>query len=244
LEVIEGQLVIKMERGEPPLVSALPINMVAGQGVKERLSLGAHKQLHWERVAARGQLSELLPVWMRLGQWMPAKRYPLPDLLKAVEQSIQDSKPEQIDGQLRSAFRIGFAGLMVPQQGDVHHWGTVSQVQEPLALLSEGMHLIRRLFIEASDDRLAILPCLPPQLHAGRMCCAATPWGEVDLEWSKKTIRRMVLRTERPVELTLRLQSQLKQFRMRTDLKDRGRTCLADETLTISGTCWFDRFER
>jgi hypothetical protein len=244
LEAEPEHLIIHVERGPQPDRSALPYLGDVRRVVGERLSLGSHRQLDWDRVVANGDPTQLLPVWMRLGQMTPASGLKMAALLRPVEEAIESRRPEGVIEPLRTAFRVGFAGLMVPHVGDPHGWGHATDETEPLSLLVGGMALIRQLFV-TEGDQLSILPCLPPQLHCGRMTDVATSWGRMDLEWSKKSIRRMVLRMERPVEIAPQFQSGLKQFRLRCSEKDRGRVCSVGATLALNETVyWLDRFER
>ncbi len=67
----------------------------------------------------------------------------------------------------------------------------------PLAFLTEGARLIRNHFIEEEPNGIKILPALPPECHAGRLINVAIKGVNLDLEWSKKTIRRLILRPRR-----------------------------------------------
>jgi hypothetical protein len=224
---------LEMERGPEP-TSRCVFSTSCAVIPEERLSLGSHRQLHWERIAARADLEDLLPVWMRLGQMTPGNPEQLPNALQA------PLRPEQIADLLRSQFQIGFSGLMVPSRNDPHGWG--SSVDGDL--LPAGARFIRGLFVRESDAELSLLPLLPPQLHCGRLCCARLKWGALDMEWSKKLLRRLILRPTGPVELSLKLQPELRRFRLRHSQQDRGRTVQVGEPLQISGPVFLDRFEK
>ncbi len=205
----------------------------------ERLSLGSHKSLDWEMVKRRGDLCDILPVWFRLGQMVP-----------------RDGKidfPADLDKMdvvpfLEMVFHAYFSGILIPRLFDEEHQGIFLEgkpiATAPLALLSEGAHWIRSLFFQ-NDFRF--LPHLPPAFHAGRLAHLRTNEGdEIDFEWSKKLLRRVVIRPGKSREVTLHLQKSLASYRLRRGSKDRGSRRAVQEPLgLIEGQMLLiDRFER
>jgi hypothetical protein len=228
---------LEMERGPEPVERCqLQLEPIAPPA--ERLSLGSHRQQEWERISRNAELEDLLPIWMRLGQMVGLVKAPIVSLLADLEQA----RPEQVGKLLRTAFQVGFSGMMVPHAGDPHGWGF--QVEgDPLALLTQGSGLIRGLFVREQGDELKILAQLPPELHCGRFCQVQTSWGSLDMEWSKKQIRRICLRPDRPLTLKLQLQSGIRSFRSRTGQQDRGETHQVGKTLLLEQPIWLDRFD-
>lgn len=179
----------------------------------ERLSLGSHKKQDWTLIQRRESLEEILPLWFRLGQLTPAEEASGGLLQLCQEQSRQTVIPA-----LLNLFRAGFSELLVPRLQDTQYQGfTIPPIGRgsPFGLLSEGARLIRSLFIQQDNSTLSILPKLPPQFHAGRMTgIRCPPFGELDLEWSKKEVRRLIFRAESDGELHFTFPKGVNSFRL------------------------------
>ncbi len=205
----------------------------------ERLSLGSHKSLDWEMVKRRSDLCDILPVWFRLGQMVPKDgKIDFPS----------DFDKLEVVPFLEMVFHAYFSGILVPRLFDEEHQGIFLEgktiATAPLALLSEGAHWIRSLFFQ---DDFRFLPHLPPQFPAGRLTHLRTTEGdEVDLEWSKKLLRRVVIRPGKSREVTLYFQKGLRSFRVRRGLKDRGERQAVEESLLMEEgkMIFLDRFEK
>lgn len=198
-------------------------------GHVERLALGSHKKQEWELVRRRCDLAEILPIWFRLGQMVPQVATKLTGTAELLER-----------GEFRKAFLAGFSGIMTPHLEDRMHYGyTEGDAQEssPLVLLTEGYKRIRKLFLVESDE-IAILPELPTELHAGRMLGLKVSAGELDLEWSKKFIRRMQLRAEIDGVVKFSFAKGVKRMRVN------GKVIGVDGVEVEKGSVYqFDRFE-
>ncbi|NGX43628.1 MAG: hypothetical protein K940chlam7_01926 [Chlamydiae bacterium] len=201
--------------------------------VQERLSLGSHKAQDWDLVGRRSDLREIFPVWLRLGQLVPqqqsCKRLGSVVLLNHCEELIASRTREEIFQSFLNLFHAGFEGILSPRLIDTQHQGLGvpklenGQQGSPLVLLSEGAALIRTLFLDVKGKEIKVLPSLPPEFHCGRYInidCEGI--GTLDLEWSKKTIRRMIFRASSDKKITFSFQKQIKKFRLRESLKDRG----------------------
>jgi hypothetical protein len=223
----------------------------------ERLSLGMHRSQEWEMVHRRQDLGEIFPAWLRLAQLTPAAALPKSSagnftFLEECRNLIQHQKKEEIVPAFINFFNAGFHGILVPRLVDDQHQGLTPAGELPaqtssLPLLTEGGKLIRSLFISESKEGIAILPCLPPEFHAGRLTHIKLQNGdELDIEWSKKLLRRAIYRSlsGRPVQLIL--QKPLHNFRLRRSLKDKGQNISRDEPIpTTSGeTLFLDRFQK
>jgi hypothetical protein len=209
-------------------------------------------------VQRRLDLTEILPLWLRLGQWVPhsiSDQIPwtgTASLLTKCQEAIASKHPERISTPLLNLFRAGFRGILSPRLVDDQHQGipvvpldTKSKLS-PLVLLKSGAALIRSLFIQQRDHTIQILPALPPEFHCGRFVDVRCDGGMLNLEWSKKTIRRMVFRADRSGTVTFGFQSELKQFRLRRSMRDRGMVILCGSSFpVVEGESYLlDRFER
>lgn len=225
-------------------------------GVKERLSLGYHKSQDWDLVIRRHDMGEVFPFWLRLSHFFPQKaeseEVGTLSLLAECREAIQRRDILQIVPLFQSVFQAGFEGILSPRLDDAQHQGfhlkpvPKDSKASPLKLLCEGGRMIRSLFIQANQEEVAILPVLPPQFHCGRLVGLEIPGvGNIDLEWSKHRIRRLVFEAAKSGTLNLRFQKEIRQYRFREGNKDRGVIILNKSSINfVQGSRYFlDCFE-
>lgn len=220
----------------------------------ERLSLGSHKAQDWNRIVERLELSEIFPFWFRMGRLLPMQPVVqgtgTTKLLVDCAEVMAAKDTLKIPVTFRTLLRAGFEGVLVPRLLDSDHQGlnlpTLDPAEESLALLSEGARLIRSLFIQMSGHEVHLLPLLPPELHCGRMLNLACGQSSIDMEWSKKTIRRVLFRCRETAQWRLHLQKDLREFRVRCGNKDRGRVISRGTSLDLLAgrDYFFDNFRR
>lgn len=218
-----------------------------GQGLSlqpltpERLSLGNHKAQDWDFIQRRASLTEIFPIWYRLGCLTPCMQ-PLEltgtaTLLKPCQEAISSGHPETISQPFQHLFLAGFQGILVPRLMDTHYQGLCpppSILASPLPLLTEGARLIRSLFIRQEKGRVNILPALPPEFHCGRFTQIQLDGLVIDLEWSKKTLRRLKIFSEINQEIQLTFSQSIKQFRLREHPQAKGQRCASHSTITLN----------
>jgi hypothetical protein len=223
---------------------------------KERLSLGIHKSQDWDLVTRRQLLEEILPFWLRLGMWIPqsqeaTRKFGTFTILHECEELIAQKKREEIAFTLHKALLAGFHGILVPRLDD-NYEGIVppSQIppyESPLPFVSKGAKIIRSLFFQETPGEILLLPFLPPEFHAGRFVHILCENGtEFDIEWSKKILRRVVIRPKVTEDISLSLQKAIRRFRVRTTLKERGTILEKGDKLSLQAgkTLFLDRFEK
>ncbi|MGZ3634244.1 MAG: hypothetical protein ACXVAJ_07960, partial [Parachlamydiaceae bacterium] len=117
-----------------------------------------------------------------------------------------------------------------------------------LILLTKGARLIEQMLIKVnSATEVEILPCLLPELHAGRMCgFTCGEMGRFDFEWTKKKIRRLIFHSTKDQELQLHFQSDLKSFRLtREGTKiTSNKNCGQVLSFVANATYFFDQFQK
>lgn len=235
----------------------LPVSAFdAGTVFPTRLSLGSHKAQDGDLIRRRGQLEEIFPLWFRLGMLFgqeEAKTAPEHPLLERCAESVLNRDILKIYAAFKTLFLAGFRGLLCPRLEDDEFQGLypkntteTSAIASPLILLSQGAAWIRQIFLQVQQDTLIFLPALPPEFHAGRMTDLVTPFGEVDLEWSKKSLRRAVLRCKKTLSLSVLFSKELKAFRLHTNADSRGKIVPIGQPLDIvAGELYFlDNFTR
>lgn len=218
------------------------------QGV-ERLSLGSHKKLDLALMQRRIDFKEIFPIWFQLGQMLPV----LEDkqfagtlaLLGACQEAIISNHPETILASFEKVYRAGFEGIFSPRLQDEQYQGIdvgpiSSDNGSPLWLLKRGAELIRSLFVSQVDNVIHLLPALPPQFHSGRLLGVKLKGiGTLDLEWSKKEVRRCIIHCEQAGELFLSLK-HFKSFRI-----NKGGIHLTEKPLSFTpGELFLERFRR
>lgn len=213
----------------------------------ERLSLGNHKSQDWDQVQKRADLKEFLPILFCLGQKIPL--IPPQKLLGTARLLELPSERNSLAPALEAFFKAAFTKILIPRLIDDQHHGFVPD--EPVQgnrffLLQEGAKMIRSLFFRQNERRIAFLPNLPIPLDCGRMVGLKVPGiGEIDFEWSKKQLRRALIRAAASGEVILELQSEIKTLRVRKSQKDRGRRQKSTEPLLLEAgkTYLLDRFQ-
>lgn len=205
---------------------ALPVKEKGDfQKIRTRLSLGVHKKQDWELVKRRRDLTEILPIWHAVSQMIPELE--------------QADLPEYSD--FLALFEGAFHGILVPHSRDPLHLGVLKEeIQSPLYFLRESQKGIERLFVEKKGEELLILPQLYPSFHAGRILNLQIEDLTLDLEWTKKRLRRMIIRPSKDQTLHLFLFKGLKGFRMN------GKRYTSKEffKLEADNNYYFDCFEK
>lgn len=191
----------------------------------ERLSLGSHKQLDWDKIRAP---QDWMPVLFLLSQKIP----PI--------QPVAYPFPTSFDAFFKAAFR----SLLVPRLFDDEYQGLIPEITavgDPAWLIQEGGRRIRSLFFKQNERRLALLPHLPVELHAGRLIgLKVAGVGTLDLEWSKKCLRRIELRVTTSGEVILELPKTLYAFRVNGEKRSTSEPLL----LEAGQTYRLDRFQK
>lgn len=210
----------------------------------ERLSFGIHKKQDFDLVRRRGDMAEIWPMWFQLGQQIPA--YHSDGSILLLEQCRQEKKPENMISLWQSLFKACFHGILAPRLIDDQYQGyhlAQKPSCSPLALLTEGAALIRSHFLQVKGNEIDILPQLPPEFHCGRMTHVQVAGGTLDLEWTKKCIRRLVFHSSQAQELIFHFR-HCKQFRLRNGNKDKGLSVKLGECVKLQGACdyFFDHF--
>ena len=191
----------------------------------------------------RSALKELLPVLFFLGQKIPpVPPQPLSGTARLLELPTDRS---QLAPALVAFFQAAFTKLLVPRLQDDQHQGIVPDETpkgSPFFLIQEGAKMIRGLFFKQNERRVAFLPNLPIPLDAGRLIgIQALGIGQIDFEWSKKLLRRVIIRASTSGEVVLELQKEIKSFRVNKKQRQKG----SDPLLLEAGKVYLlDNFQK
>lgn len=221
----------------------------------ERLSLGSNKAQDWELVRRRLDMTEILPQWFFLGQQIETFGRPPAEgtsaLLHECRRAIIADDSRCFLEPFKWLYLTGFNNLWSPRNEDTEfqgfHLPEVTSDFTPKVLLSEGAALIKSLFFSYNDGVIDVLPALPVELHTGRFInlkCGTQ--GLLDMEWTKKSIRRLLFHSQENGAIRLSLPREIKQFRVRTSEEDRGQKVTGKTPIEVvaGGTYLIDRFEK
>jgi hypothetical protein len=222
----------------------------------ELLSFGIHKAQDIEKIKRRGSLNEIFPLWFGLGQLIPKDKRKVEGMALLLEKSlslISEGKKEEVEAIFLTVFHGAFYSLFSPSLSDELHQGIIDEKEEieegasPLILLERGYEIIRSMFIVQKENKVALLPFLLPIFHAGRMINLKLEGiGYLDLEWSKKLLKKVILYAESDMVIQLQLQKPIKSFRIRRDLREKGALFVANNTIQLEKDkiYYFDRFQK
>ncbi|MEM8727177.1 MAG: glycoside hydrolase family 95-like protein [Chlamydiota bacterium] len=198
----------------------------------EKIHFGSSKKQDWSLVKRRLNLEEILPIWFQLGKRIP--EYPILDIgtcryLKMCADYLAEKNRDRIGQAFIALFRVGFEGILSPRLIDTDYRShpsdqVIPKEASPLLLVGEGARLIRKFLIEVDDREIALLPCLPKEIHCGRFVGIECHQDlSVDLEWSKKLIRRLIVHPKRDRTVTFTFQRPITSFRLRTGRRGSGK---------------------
>jgi hypothetical protein len=222
----------------------------------KRLSLGNHKKQDWELISRRCDLTEILPIWLRLSDSIPIVEDFIEEgvcsLFSQAEDIIAKKNVLDVVSIFKKLFLSGFHGIMVPRLDDDQYQGIVNSGEvetetSPLQVLSRGAELIEKLFIQLNGNVINILPVLASEFHCGRFTgILCGDQGSLDMEWSKKLIKKVIFHAAKESVLKLRFQKGVKTFRLRESIKDKGVrvSCGSDIEISTGKTYFLDNFQK
>jgi len=228
------------------ILSAIPDPYLSPSFPKERLSLGMSKLLDWDLVRRRLDLREIFPVWLRLGQMCPFQE--TTDSIGPAA-FLRECQKEEVISHYLNFFLVGFHSLFVPRLKDTEHQGIIGDEEassSSISLLSKGASLIRSLFFKEVQDSWFFLPELSVHFPSGRFIGIHTICeDQIDMEWSKKNLRRLIISSGQSRRISLHLPGRLKSYRIRHFIQDKGHRQNADHPLILikNQKLLLDRFE-
>lgn len=243
IEASDSGFHIHPERGEAlekPVHIQQEVDFIPKTAI-ERLSLGSHKEQNWDRI--QGDLKTAVPILFALGQKGPVlPSQPLTGTALFLQMPKERSEVFNV---LQAFFQTAFTKMLIPRLFDDQYQGIVPEGPiegDRFFLVQQGAKFIRSLFFEANERRLKLLPHLPIPFDCGKMTCVKVPGvGELDFEWSKKILRRAVLRVSTTGEILFDLQKEIKFFRINKKAKHKA----TEPLLVQAGASYLlDRFQK
>lgn len=215
----------------------------------EQLSLGSHKKQEIERIFKDEDFKEILPMLFNLGQYASETSTKAVGSLKVIEEAYKllvSRGHDQILSVLKPLLSSAFSGIFVPHIEDVFHWRQESKLEKcptRFALLEKFYKLIRAFFIESSPMSLSLLPHLPKELFCGRLLQIKERDLLIDLEWTKKKLRRLKIKSLIDQSIQLKFQKGIQKCRLRVDNKSMLFKNTSSQHFEKNKTYLFDRFE-
>lgn len=202
-----------------------------------RLSFGIHKKQDVELMRRRNLPEEVLPHLVHLGLQMDEGELPL---LSDLKQAIETR--EGVYTYLKDVIQFAFEGLFVPKGEDDLHTGQMPSVLpcKPYLMLASFARIVLDMFFKEEDGCISLLARNIPEFHCGRIIGMPFALGTMDIEWTKKKLRRVVVHPKEKGTFSLKLPCGIRRFRM-------GNVYLeADEAISIpnDGQIVLDRFEK
>lgn len=215
--------------------------------VAMRLSLGSCKKLFWEKISLQFDPFSIIPLMLLACQ--PKRGFSghggVFTLLENLQAHVEQKRTSQIIFELDKIFRAAFKGLFVPRLIDDQYQGITSGQGSgsPLAILDALGPLLLSLFIKEENQTVHLLPCLPPQLHAGKCLQYEGKYVDLDFEWSKKEIKKVRVRPKINTRLAFCF-PKVRQCRITFLDTKQSRIYYngSDLILDTNKTYWFDRF--
>lgn len=204
---------------------------------KKKLFLGISKKQDWDLIKRRKDMTEIFPFWHLLSQWIPT--FPLPEIGTAAL-----LKEKNLD----LVFQTAFQGILSPRLKDENYLGIIPDLKvpkdfSPLGILHEGARQIEDLLFLQEGEVWHFLPSLPKEFHAGRFIHLQTREGdEIDFEWSKKQLKKVIIRPFLSRKIFLKPGRGLKSFRIRTNMRQKGKRDSQELFLETGKTYFLDRF--
>lgn len=208
---------------------------------KKRLHLGVGKAQDFSLMRKRMDMAEIFPFWLKMAMWIPDV-----DLPKKTIGTMALLE----EGKLDLTFQASFQGIFSPRLFDENFLGLIPETKgaegiSPIGILHAGAKQIERLFFSGEGDTWNFLPNLPKEFHAGRFIQIRTKEGDlIDLEWSKKAIKKAIIRPATTRSISLGLKGGIKKFRIRKSPGQKGEIGSKNIALEAGKILYLDRFTK
>ena len=226
----------------------------------EKISFGVSKSQDWDYIRRRQEPVEYLPFWFSLGQTLDffdkaTKDNPLPssslNLLDKAFQALERKEPQEVVDTLHQIFLTSFYSLLVPSTYDCNFQGlcvfskTFDEKDVNLNLLYQGYLCIRQLLVCVKEQTIHILNYLPASFHSGRAINFSLPGAMLDIDWSKKQLKKMTLTVFEKQTFLFSFQKDLKTFRLKGNSEKKGAYLPCSKALSLEpGMYTFDQFRK
>ncbi|MFA6119113.1 MAG: hypothetical protein WCT85_04020 [Parachlamydiales bacterium] len=231
---------------------SLPIEQINDLQVEEQLSFGVLKKQDIELIKKREDLLEILPFIFMLSQYyLDTSAYASKNVfIENLKTLMQNNEKILLEEALHNVYKALFFDAFVPRANDEEYQNIGIFKEEPgvspVMVFSELYRIIKSLLINEDADGLYLLPCLLVSLHHGKAVNLKVSFGLVDLEWSKKILKKVVIRSADDLKIKLNLQAKIKNFRLKEDEQGKGKICQNSDEITLkkNRVYYLDNFKK
>ncbi len=200
---------------------------------KEKLFLGVTKSQDIDLIWRRKNCSEIFPIWFYLAQNFFHKNNEIVGEVDEIERHCY----------------LHFKSLFIPQNcSDLHLGYKTSWLENrgAMDIFSIGYSAIRSLFFRAEKDRFFFLEKAFPQFDRGKLLNIKTGPIVINIEWSKKKMRKMEVYSLEAQKIIINVGSRVNSCRVRVGKKQRGVSHKLSDQLIINANQNYvlDRFEK
>lgn len=231
---------------------SLPIEKVFSTYAEEYLSFGIFKKQELFFIKRREDIKEILPILFLCSQFYldNEAKYPKESsLLEKLEDKILKKDKKNLEEIFLSIIKAHFFGAFVPTLNDFFYQNIIEDVKTNASvffILQQLFKSIKSMLVFEKEDEVDILPCLLPVFHHGKAVNLKLSFGLIDIEFSKKLLKKVILKPTTEVKKKVVIQKKLFQFRLRTSKKDRGRIYKNNDVISFEKgkVYFFDRFQK
>jgi hypothetical protein len=227
----------------------LPIKIVSNLSAQEKLSFGNHKKQEIDQINQREDLLEFIPFIYGLSQFFDIKKSFNINFFIELEKKIDSKQKDNLEEAFLNIKKAFFYDFFVPRNFDFDYQNIFFENLkniESIYILKEYARLIRKTLISEENNLLNILPCLTKQFFCGRMINIHQSFCDLDIEWSKKLIKKMIVKPFLDKEISFKFQTKIKTFRLKKSLKEKGEILKNNQKILLKkdGVYYFDRFQK
>lgn len=216
----------------------------------EQISFGCYKAQDVDLMQRRKNPKEFLPLILTLAKIVPliAPSCKMAGCFELLPGIHKERDPKKLDEHLISIYLAAFEGIFCPRSNDTDYQGLTSSISEenPLCLLPLLKETILECFCRFEGGHLSLLSLLPHSLDAGKITRLKVPFGLIDMEWSKRKVKSIILSVEKSFSFYLSCTQGLKSCRVRSKNDTRGKIHnLSEEMHVTEGMGYFfDKFAK
>ncbi|NGX32363.1 MAG: hypothetical protein K1060chlam4_00406 [Candidatus Anoxychlamydiales bacterium] len=253
----QDEISIKLDKTKKIKVKeilSLPIAISYIKKPDELLFLGIHKKQDLDSINKRENLLEILPFLFLYSQFFKdiqtKKCLRKNCIVRELKEKIQNRNREEIEDQFIKVYKAHFSDSFIPRVNDNDFQNIIERVEEkdanPLHILRKLFYIIKSILIDQKLDEIFLLPAIPVSFHSGKALNINLPIGSFDIEWSKKLIKKLIFRPKKDVKLKLHFQSKIKEYRLRTSIKQKGKFFKNRDLLSFekNKTYYLDKFQK
>jgi len=208
------------KRGDIPS-NSFPVKDKPCIPTKEILFTGIHKAQDVDLIHRRQDMMEIAPLLFNIAQHIPqdigkSHRKGVAALLS----DLPSTNKVQLEDALISIYLSGFEGVFVPRLLDPDHLGIIPsskvglEKHSSLILIKELSTFIRSLVFSEDQTSFHLLKNLPPKWHTGKLLNIDSQLATLSIEWSKKFLRRVSIKTKEDVSIKFCLPNKTISFRI------------------------------